>query len=809
MGASAKESVARAAIVRACSVLIALDFMMNVSFAGPPGTIHYPDLQTLPPSDIGIEYDRTTGHKLLRFSNAIANLGEGPLEVIPTNNATTATTDAYQRLYSHDQNGNWYVASTVYVGTFVFHPQHNHWHFEDFARYELHDVAPDGSIGSTVLSSSQKVSFCLTDYAQVDSSLEHSATATYIPCEQTDPQGISVGWADVYDWYLEGQSLDITGLPDGDYWLVSTADPDNLLNEGGGAFERNNTSSVKVQIASELVWMDDALPAGAITGASDDSWTWVSSDPAPFSGSLAHQSNIATGLHQHYFDLASVRLPINRGNILFAYVFLDPANLPSEVMLEWTDGFLTEQRAYWGANQIDLGLVGTATRRYMGPLPPAGQWVRLEVPASLLELEGIAVNGMSFTLFNGRATWDYAGVRFAPDNRPPNDAALPVVAITAPTNNATVSGVIRVTAEASDDLGLPAVQLKLDGANLGPEMTTTPYEFSWDTTSTGDGLHTLSAVARDAAGNESVSSPVAIAVLQNTAPTISFPPPTTLTCSPPDGLEVMLSAEFRDADGDALTVTWNVDESDLQTNSVPPSGPPATTDLTLTRKFTPGTHLVRATVSDGKDSAMSESRVTIEVDSTPPVITCPVDIVAPADPDQCSAAIDYSVAVADDCSGAMAICKPPSGSVFPRGTTTVSCTATDAAGNESNCSFPVTVNDTEAPVVTGVSASPNVLWPPDHAMVPVTVNANARDNCGVVTPRIIAVTSNESGDGSSGSTENPAWEITGPLSVSLRAERSGQGGGRVYTITIEWQDTAGNQATDRVTVDVPPSAPSK
>src|SRR5438046_10732781 len=101
MGASAKESVARAAIILACSFLIALYFRMNVSFAGPPGRIHYPDLQTLPPSDIGIAYDRTTGQKLLRFSNAIANLGEGPLEVIPTNNATTATTEAHQRLYSH------------------------------------------------------------------------------------------------------------------------------------------------------------------------------------------------------------------------------------------------------------------------------------------------------------------------------------------------------------------------------------------------------------------------------------------------------------------------------------------------------------------------------------------------------------------------------------------------------------------------------------------------------------------------------------------------------------------------------------
>src|SRR5205823_10857032 len=247
-------------------LVLAFGWEMNISLGGPAGTIHYPDLQTWAPSDIGIECDPTTGQKLLRFSNAIGNLGEGPLEVIPTNHATTATTDAYQRLYSHDESGNWYVASTVYVGTFVFHPQHNHWHFEDFARYELHDVAPDGFLGSAVLSSSQKVSFCLTDYALIDSSLEHAAKETYIPCEQTDPQGISVGWADAYVWNLEGQTLDITGLPDGDYWLVSTTDPDDLLNEGGGAFERNNTSSVKVQIASERVWMDDALPAGAIPG---------------------------------------------------------------------------------------------------------------------------------------------------------------------------------------------------------------------------------------------------------------------------------------------------------------------------------------------------------------------------------------------------------------------------------------------------------------------------------------------------------------------------------------------------------------
>src|ERR1041385_9185045 len=174
--ARTKRAMDRGINLEAIFLVLVLGWVTNISFGGPAGAIHYPDLRTLPPSDIGIEYDATTGRKLLRFSNTIANLGEGPMEVIPTNNAATATTDAYQRLYSHDEHDNWQVANTVKVGSFVFHPEHNHWHFEDFARYELHDVAPDGSIGSTVLASSEKVSFCLTDYVAVDSSLEHAST---------------------------------------------------------------------------------------------------------------------------------------------------------------------------------------------------------------------------------------------------------------------------------------------------------------------------------------------------------------------------------------------------------------------------------------------------------------------------------------------------------------------------------------------------------------------------------------------------------------------------------------------------------
>jgi hypothetical protein len=97
-------------------------------------------------------------------------------------------------------------------------------------------------------------------------------------------------------------------------------------------------------------------------------------------------------------------------------VYLDPDNPPDEVMLQWrTTDWL--HRAYWGSDLIGWGAPGTTERRSMGRLPFAGEWVRLEVPASAVGLEGKTVNGMAFTLWNGRATWDYSGVLSARSGR--------------------------------------------------------------------------------------------------------------------------------------------------------------------------------------------------------------------------------------------------------------------------------------------------------------------------------------------------------------------------------------------------------
>ncbi|HEY3104654.1 MAG TPA: Ig-like domain-containing protein, partial [Pyrinomonadaceae bacterium] len=174
----------------------------------------------------------------------------------------------------------------------------------------------------------------------------------------------------------------------------------------------------------EFIWFDDALPPGAVKHADGDvDWYWVDANPGAFSGTKSHQSRNLAQLHQHYFDGATTSLPINVGDKLFTYVFLDINNMPGEIMLQWKDANGWEHRAYWGANNITFGTDSTNSRRYMGPLPRTGTWARLEVPASMVGLEGGTLNGMAFTLDGGRASFDLAGKTTA--NAPPPPATSP------------------------------------------------------------------------------------------------------------------------------------------------------------------------------------------------------------------------------------------------------------------------------------------------------------------------------------------------------------------------------------------------
>ena len=139
----------------------------------------------------------------------------------------------------------------------------------------------------------------------------------------------------------------------------------SLLALGLGA----STSHGAATGSNIVVWVDDSLPVGTQAGADGgDSWNWVSSNPLPYSGSLSQQSSVATGLHEHYFSGATQTLTVNEGDTLFAAVYIEPGNVPSEIMLQWDNGSW-EHRAYWGESLITYGQDGTASSYYMGPVP--------------------------------------------------------------------------------------------------------------------------------------------------------------------------------------------------------------------------------------------------------------------------------------------------------------------------------------------------------------------------------------------------------------------------------------------------------
>jgi uncharacterized repeat protein (TIGR01451 family) len=123
----------------------------------------------------------------------------------------------------------------------------------------------------------------------------------------------------------------------------------------------------------------------------------------------------------------------------------------------------------------------------------------------------------------------------------------------------------------------------------------------------------------------------------------------------------------------------------------------------------------------------------------------------------------------------------------------------DDENNSQTAAFTV-VNP--APMITGVSVDKPVLRPPNHNMVDVTVSYNVSDECGAVATSL-SVASNEPVNGLGDGDMAPDWEVVSPNLVRLRAERSGLGNGRVYTITITAVDAGGNASTATVIVRVP------
>jgi hypothetical protein len=192
-----------------------------------------PDLITLPAYDLRLVHDPATSRKLLRFSNSIANLGPGTLELWGDFDGRSDTVAVSQRLYFSDGE-----SVELRVGNFYYHDDHNHWHWDGFSLYEVYSVSADGTLIDNLYTSG-KVGYCVRDDREVSGLWDEeifgkpapeAGDRTYFSCNWRK-QGISPGWSDVYLYNTPGQFVELTGLDDGLYALRSVSDPYHRIFE--------------------------------------------------------------------------------------------------------------------------------------------------------------------------------------------------------------------------------------------------------------------------------------------------------------------------------------------------------------------------------------------------------------------------------------------------------------------------------------------------------------------------------------------------------------------------------------------------
>jgi hypothetical protein len=220
--------------------------------------------------------------------------------------------------------------------------------------------------------------------------------------------------------------------------------------------------------------------------------------------------------------------------------------------------------------------------------------------------------------------------------------------------------------------------------------------------------------ATDDCGN-SATCTQHITFVNTQPPQISCPADKTVECSAPKVPSATGMATASVACGAPAVVTYS--------DSVTPGSCP--NNYTITRAW--------AAADSCGNSATCVQTITVR-DTTPPTMTCPASVTQPAGSGQCSAAVNYATPTASDsCGTASVVCAPPSGSTFQKGTNTVMCTATDACGNTSACSFTVTVTDTQNPTITCPSNIVTNTAPGQCQSAALTYAPTASDNCPGVT----------------------------------------------------------------------------
>ncbi|MDQ3328105.1 MAG: lysyl oxidase family protein [Chloroflexota bacterium] len=242
------------------ATLVLPTLMMAEPLPASAAETEYPNLKTLPPTDLRFDSAVIGGatHQVLRFSNVVWNGGEGELDLHGVSSFVSKTTKVYQRIYD---TGGGYVSRNV--GEFVFHPEHDHFHFEGFSDFELWTQAgwdawlASGRTQGRPYKVSAKNTSCVMDTYMVQRLPDTPNNPAYGSVCGTTKQGLSVGWGDLYAYYLYGQWIDLGAnrLANNTYVLRSVADPDNRLYE----------SSTKSATSRESATVNEAITYFQVT----------------------------------------------------------------------------------------------------------------------------------------------------------------------------------------------------------------------------------------------------------------------------------------------------------------------------------------------------------------------------------------------------------------------------------------------------------------------------------------------------------------------------------------------------------------
>lgn len=197
-----------------------------------------PDMMILPPKELYIT--TIAGRKALRFSTTFVNKGAGPLEIIGHHDLEQNKTYATQ--YIREASGSGQYRD---VGEFVYHPEHDHWHVDDYVSYQIWTIKNNNEKDQP-MASTGKQSFCIWDEHTYDLNLSNAAPKRfYTSACSRNTQGMSVGWGDTYLAKVEGQVIDIDYLPDGQYILSFNLNPEKTILESDYT---NNSDWLKIEI---------------------------------------------------------------------------------------------------------------------------------------------------------------------------------------------------------------------------------------------------------------------------------------------------------------------------------------------------------------------------------------------------------------------------------------------------------------------------------------------------------------------------------------------------------------------------------